>query len=411
MPTELALLPFVESRYDPFAYSSGRASGLWQFIPSTGRHFKLKENWWLDERRDIIASTQAALGYLSSLHKRFDGDWLLALAAYNAGQGTVGRAITANKRKNKPTDYWSLSLPKETQFYVPKLLAWKKIINAPQDYDTRLAKIENKPQFTGINIGSQIDLAKLADMSAIHIDTLYALNPAYNRWATDPDAPHELLFPIEKADFIKNALKDYPIQERIQWHRYTIQANDSLGRIAARYNTTTSAIKSINQLSSSTIRIGKTLLIPVASKGSQYYQGSAKQRLAKRQDSYAKDSKQRIEHTVKSGETLWSIAQQYQLSTSQIARWNNMSPKDVLRQQQKLVLWPSKQTPTNRSSSVVRKVIYTVKKGENLSLIAQKFNVAVKNIRQWNALTAKKYLQPGQVLRLYVSMADQAKKF
>lgn len=415
MPTELALLPFVESRYDPFAYSSGRASGLWQFIPSTGKHFGLKENWWLDERRDVIASTQKALHYLSYLHKHFKGDWLLAIAAYNAGEGTVGKAIIFNKYQKKPTDYWSLPLPTETKNYIPKLLAWKKLVNRPQDYGVQLTNIPNKPQFAALDIGSQIDLAKLADVSNIAIEQIYALNPAYNRWATDPDAPHQLLFPIDKVDEVKATLADYPPQERLQWHRYTIKPNDSLSRIAKHYNTTTASIKSINQLKSSRIRVGKTLLIPIASKASTYYESSAEQRLSQRQNKYARKNKQRIEHHVVSGDTLWSISKQYQVSTSEIAKWNNMSPKDILRNQQKLVIWSTQSSSTqktaSRSSSVVRKVIYQVKKGESLSVISHRFNVAIKDIRQWNKLANKKYIQPGQTLRLFVSMADQAKKF
>ncbi|MFT5420927.1 MAG: membrane-bound lytic murein transglycosylase D [Candidatus Endobugula sp.] len=415
LPMELALLPFVESRYDPFAYSSGRASGLWQFIPGTGKRFNLKENWWLDERRDIVASTQAAISYLTYLHKHFKGDWLLAIAAYNAGEGTVGKAVKRNQRLGKPIDFWALKLPKETQYYIPKLLAWAAIVKQPERYNLSLAPISNTSLFTAVDIGSQIDLATLADISAIDIEEIYALNPAYNRWATDPHSPHILLFPTHKVDAVKQSLQQYPIGERIQWHRYTIKANDSLSVIAETHNTTVAAIKSVNKLRGSTIRMGKTLLIPKASQNASYYHSSAEQRLIKRQASANGKNKTRIEHQVKTGDTFWGIAKHYQVSSSSIAHWNNMSVRDVLRNKQTLVIWTKKtsvkQTSTNRASSIVRKITYKVRQGDNLSAISQKFNVGIHDIRQWNKIHQQKYLKPGQNLRLYVSMADQGGRF
>lgn len=336
MPLELALLPFVESSYNPFAYSSSRAAGLWQFIPNTGKRFKLHENWWLDKRRDVVASTQAAIRYLNYLHQYFSGDWLLAIAAYNAGEGTVSRAVKKNKKALKATDYWSLDLPKETLFYIPKLLAWKSIVEWPEEYQFRLAKISNTPQFTTIDVGSQIDLAKVAHMSDISIEHLYALNPAYNRWATDPDAPHELLLPIDKAETVKASLSQYPISERVQWHRYIIKPNDSLGKIAQQHNTTVTVIQRANQLKGTTIRVGKTLLIPMASEQPVYYSKSAEQRVAV---STKKSSQKKTQHTVQKGETLWSIAKRYKLSTQKIAQWNKISPQDILRLKQTLVIW------------------------------------------------------------------------
>ena len=341
IPSELALLPFVESRFDPFAYSSGRASGLWQFIPITGQRFKLANNWWMDERRDIIASTQAAIDYFTYLHKHFKGDWLLAIAAYNAGEGTVGRAIKRNQQKGLATDYWSLPLPQETRNYLPKLFAWASIIQQPQVHNLSLADAPNTPTFTQIDIGSQIDLAKLSTISDIPINTIYALNPAFNRWASDPQAPHELLIPIDKKETVEQALLSHPIKDRIQWQRYTVQQNDSLSVIAEKHNTSVTAIKSANGLRTSTIRIGQKVLIPTASKNNEYYSDSVDQRLLKRQNTTLGRNKQRIQHTVKPGETLWSIAKRYQVSTKQLAFWNNMSPRDILRKKQKIILWRS----------------------------------------------------------------------
>ena len=186
---ELVLLPIVESAYQPFAYSHGRAAGLWQFIPSTGRVYGLKQNWWYDGRRDIFASTQAALNYLENMHKMFKGDWMLALAAYNSGSGTVQRAIKRNKKLKRPTDFWHLKLPKETSAYVPKLLALKEIIENPEKYDISLRCIQNAPGFKQVKTKAQLDLALAAELADIDLETLYNYNPAFNRWATDPDGP------------------------------------------------------------------------------------------------------------------------------------------------------------------------------------------------------------------------------
>jgi membrane-bound lytic murein transglycosylase D len=206
MPIELALLPIVESAYDPFAYSHGRASGMWQFVPETGKRFGMKQNWWYDGRRDIVASTQGAIDYLSYLHKKFDGDWLLALASYNSGEGRVMRAMRNNARKGKPTDFWSLDLPKETRAYVPKLLALVDLVKRPQDFNLNLYALENRALLTKVNINSQIDLALAAELSALTLAELQRLNPGFNRWATAPDGPNYLLLPSNKAEDFKAKL-------------------------------------------------------------------------------------------------------------------------------------------------------------------------------------------------------------
>lgn len=424
LPSELALLPFVESSYNPLAYSSSHAAGLWQFIPNTGKRFKLERNWWMDERRDVVASTQAAITYLKYLHQFFDGDWLLAIAAYNAGEGTVSQAIKRNKKIGKPTDYWSLPLPKETKNYLPKLYAWKQIVDQHKKYSITLAEIPNKPLFSKVDIGSQIDLAKLAQITQVDIDTLYALNPAFKRWATDPEAPHTLLLPIHIVKGLDQALAQYPVEQRVKWHRYRIQRGDTLSQIAQRHNTKVSVVKSANKLRSNTIRIGQTLLIPVASSSMGNYPKHAQVIATRKIPATSPEevpvnnrSKQRIEHQVQSGDTLWSIARHYQSSPSKIARWNGISTNSILRQQQTLIIWTDKlsrslgnpldnSSPENLKNDGHQKVIYRVKKGDNLSLISKQFNVAIQDIRQWNQLKHNKHLQIGQPLRLFVSMVD-----
>lgn len=402
MPMELALLPVVESAYDPFAYSHGSASGIWQFISATGKRFGLKQSWWYDGRRDIVASTQAALDYLQYLEKRFKGNWLHALAAYNSGEGTVLKAIRKNKKRNLPTDFWALSLPKETRAYVPKLLALAQIINDPGAYNVSLLAIEPRPYFEQISLNAQIDLAQAAQLANLELNTVYMLNPGFNRWATDPEGPHRLLIPVQQAKPFQEALQNLPPEQQVSWQRYTIKPGDSLSEIASRHHITTTLLKQINHLSSNRIRAGKTLLIPSAAKNLNQYQLSARQRLLSKQKRQI-PGKTKIHHKVKSGDSFWSLAKKYKVSIHSLARWNNMAPKDPLKVGQNLVLW-TKTSGNNAGPQVIRKVHYKVRKGDSLSRIASKFNVRVAQLTQWNNLSKRNYLQPGQSLTLFVDV-------
>lgn len=413
IPLEIALLPIVESGYDPFAYSSGRASGLWQFIPGTGKRFGLQQNWWQDERRDTITATGSAIQYLLYLHNRFDDDWLLALSAYNAGQGNVAKAVRKNKKAGKAIDFWSLSLPKETQDYVPKLLAWREVLLNQEKYDVVLEPIPDQAFFAVVDIGSQIDLAEAAKLAEVDIDTIYQLNPAFNRWATDPEPPHDLLVPVAAKSLLEQKLKDLPADQRMTWKRYIIKPNDSLGKIAKKFGTSVKLIGSINGLKSHRIRAGGALLIPSASQDPTYYSKSVEQRLAHTINQEPKKNQSKKIHQVQSGETLWDISRAYNVKVSSLARWNNMSPKDVLSVNQKLVVWSKKSLPSQakvqaESSKTKRKLFYKVRNGDSLSHISQKFNVGVKEIKDWNNIHQEKYIKPGQLLTLYVTLTDRA---
>ncbi|WP_428623470.1 LysM peptidoglycan-binding domain-containing protein [Sedimenticola sp.] len=414
MPTELALLPIVESGYQPFAYSPGRAAGLWQFIPSTGKHFGLKQNWWYDGRRDVVAATRAALDYLNTLSTQFDGDWELALAGYNAGAGTVLRAIKRNQKQGKPTDFWSLDLPVETMRYVPKLLAAAKVLANPDQYGITLADIPNQPYFKSVDIGSQLDLALAADMAGISIEELYRLNPGFNRWATAPGGPHRLSIPVEHVEHFSQSLAALDPNKRVRWRRYKIRPGDNLGSIARKHKTTVALLQQVNKLNGYRIRAGKHLLIPVSVKSLDQYTHSADARLAKTQNQSRKG--RRLTHTVVAGDTLWDIARQYHVSHQALARWNGMSPRDTLRLGQKLVVWqqngktqaklarlPSSLSPAANTRSSLR---YRVKKGDSLARIAQRFNVSVSDLKKWNSLEGR-YLQPGQRLQLFVDVTEQ----
>lgn len=410
LPAEYALLPVVESAFDPFAYSHGRAAGLWQFIPSTGKYFGLTQSWWHDERRDVIAATDAALTYLERLADRFDGDHTLALAAYNSGGGTVSSAIRRNNKSNRPTDFWSLELPRETRHYVPKLIALAKIFDDPSAYGIELPSLKDEPYFEVVDTGSQLDLAQAAEMAGVDIDEIYLLNPSYNRWATSPDGPHRLLVPVASAEAFRAALDKLPVAQRVSWRNYVVKSGDSLNTISRKFSTTPSVLQQVNNLNSDLIRIGQRLMIPSASKNSDAYALSAAQRLERKQSRERDGNK--VRYTVRRGDTFWDIAREHRVSVRELAAWNGMAPGDPLIPGKELVIWSKTSQPTvvaansRRGDAMVRKVGYRVRKGDSLARIASRFSVNVRDIASWNDLNTARYLQPGQSLVLYVDIRN-----
>lgn len=442
MPAELALLPVVESAFDPFAYSHGRASGLWQIIPGTGKRLGLAQNWWFDGRRDVIESTRAALDYLEALHEQFDGDWLLAIAGYNSGEGNVAKALKRARAANKPTDFWGIKsyLPAETRTYVPRLLAISSIVANPEGYDVTLPEISNEPRFEVVETGSQIDMALAANLAGMETDDLYALNAGFNRWATDPDGPHRLLLPTAQAPKFTAALAELGERERVQWTRHRVKQGDTLGGLATKYATTVAVLREVNALRGNTIRAGDYLMIPTAQHSLAAYTRSADARAAataaKPQDGV------RREHTVQAGDTLWSISRTYGVDIRRLASWNSMAPGDVLSVGRDLVIWAREPaaigvangvvaaaatqaaaTPiavggaaaaaeivpaTATVSGPIRQVTYVVRRGDSLSSIAQRFRVTVPKLLEWNDVNTDAYLQPGQRLVMFVNVAEQS---
>ncbi|MFT7007352.1 MAG: membrane-bound lytic murein transglycosylase D [Colwellia sp.] len=409
VPVELALLPVVESAFDPFAYSHGRASGMWQFIPGTGTRFNMKQNWWYDGRRDIVASTAGAIKYMKYLHEFFDGDWLLALAAYNSGEGRVQRAVRKNKRLGKKTDFWSLDLPKETRAYVPKLLALADIVKRPEEFNLKLYEIANEEVIAQVDIKSQLDLAKAAKLADLSLPELQRLNPGFNRWATDPDGPHRLLLPKHKIAHFEEGLAKLTKDERLAWQRYKIKNGDNLGYIAKKFHTSIELIRQVNGISGNQIRAGKHLLIPVAAKSLDSYILSQNQRIAKKQAKKQQGFK--ITHKVVSGDNLWDIGQRYKVRGSKIAKWNGFAPRDPLKLGQKLVIWQKTKSSVKASTqrveqAIIRNITYKVRPGDSFARIADKFNVRISDIERWNSLKRNKYLQPGQRLKLSVDVTN-----
>lgn len=400
LPLELVLLPIVESAYDAYAYSPGRATGLWQFIPSTGKHFGLEQNWWYDGRRDPVASTSAALTYLTQLHQRFD-DWLLALAAYNAGPARISRAIKKNHAVNKQGDYWSLKLPKETRRYVPRLLAIREVITRPEKYNVRLYPIASAEYFRQVDVGGQIDLAQAAEMASVDMETIYRLNPGYNRWATPPEGPHKLLLPIDQSDVFTTTLAQTDLSDRLRWKRYIVKPGDTLSGIAMRFNTRHKLIVQANEIGSSMIRTGQALMIPIASRDSAHYVLSQEQRdlaLGK-----SKPGMRKQYYTVKRGDSWWKVGKTFGVTPGALAKWNGKAPGDMIRPGQKLVVW--KKGSVKDRNRVSRSFTYKVKTGDNLSRIASRYKVSVNELLSWNGLSTKKYLQPGQALKIKVAVA------
>lgn len=469
LPAELALLPMVESNYDPFAYSKVGASGLWQMMPGTASGFGIKVDWWYDGRRDIIASTNAALDYLSYLGNFFHGEWLQAIAAYDTGEGTVMQAIERNAKAGKSTRFWDLPLPQETKRYVPKLLALATIIKYQSEYDVQLPNIPNQPYLASVNVDSQIDLSRAAQMANMSLEKLAQLNPGFNRWATDPDLPTYLLLPIDKAAEFQRKLADTPTKERVTWIRHTVKSGDNLITIAKKYQTKPQLIKSVNKLKNNRLSIGQTLLIPIATShlthivlnSEQHYFSSLHRKLpeihltnyvvqsgdtldhiAKRfhvtvrdirfwngvkanqyipvgkiliiwppKSFYAKPRALYTTYRVKPGDSLIEIAKAYHTSTSTIKQINKIK-NNMIRVGQKLkmpilahysyTLHRQVMKKTAQTTHPKKRTVYHVKRGDTLSSIAKKFNVTTSNIAHWNNLQHPEALQLNQVLVLYV---------
>ncbi len=402
LPGELALLPVIESGFKPHARSSQKAAGLWQFMPATGRHFGLKQNWWFDGRRDVYQSTNAALSYLEQLNLYYKGDWLLTLAAYNAGAGTVNKAVRKNRKKGKPIDYWSLDLPRETRNYIPKLLAIAKLIKHQEQYHLTLKPIANETHLTLVNTEAQIDLSIAARMAGISLADIKKYNPAFKQWATDPEGPHHLLLPANKAEDFKIALARMDDKDRVQWYRHKIRSGESLSVIAHKYKISTRALKTANKLKSSRIRAGKYLMVPIAANDKTHI--IPDKALADKSRSKPLKSNQ-FYYRVKKGDSFWKIARQFKTSHKKLASLNGLSAGDTLSIGQKLIIDAPVQL--SQSTSSKNSISYRVQSGDSLYIISRRFNVSINELKNWNGLYNKKYLQPGQKLKLYLPAGKQ----
>jgi len=360
MPTELALLPFIESAFNPQAISSAKASGMWQFIPSTGRDFNLKQTMFQDERRGVLDSTDAALTYLQKLYDMF-GDWQLALAAYNWGEGSVLRAIKKQQAAGLPVDFDSMSylMPKETQNYVPKLQAVKNIISNPEYFNIALPKVENQPYFASVDKTRDIDVRVAAQLAELSVAEFKELNPQFNRPVITGSADTKILLPADNVEIFKNNLSkwDGPLSS---WTAYTVGKNERIESIAHRLGAQPSALKEANQVPTNMlVKAGSTLLIP---------------RTAKTEDSdisqlvldhasltAAHDFSRKISVTAGKNDSLNSLARRYKVTTAQIKDWNNLK-SDTLKSGQKLQIEAPAVTPKRNAHGATRVATITPSK-------------------------------------------------
>ena len=415
LPMELVLLPVVESAFDPFAYSSGRASGLWQFIPATARLYQVKIDWWYDGRRDLIDSTTAATEFLLDLGKTFDTDWTLALAAYNSGPGTVKKAIRKNKNKRRSEAFWQLDLPRETRAYVPKLLALAAIVKTPEKYNITLPAIPLDSQIIAFDLDHQIDLALAAELAEISLEKLYRLNPGFNQWATHPNGPHRLVIPVEQVKVMTENLALHPPEGRLRWIQHKIRSGETLGGIAQRYGLSINALSQTNHLKSQQIIAGDTLIVPTPINPPLDYGLSVSGRSAKRIQHYeTRYGAPPEKYRVQSGDSLWSIAKTHRVKVGQLAKWNGLATRAPLKVGETLFIFndePSVGGLTTASAepratdAMMRSVYYRVRQGDSLSKIAGRFNTTVAAIKAKNSfLNQQKYLQPGDQLTLVLNV-------
>lgn len=394
LPAELALLPVIESALDPYAFSPYGASGLWQFMRPTAKQYGLQMNSYYDGRRDVIASTQAALDFLEDLHRRFD-DWSLALAAYNAGGGTVSKAI----RKGRTKDFFALRLPRETQAYVPRLLAISAIVANPEAFDIELPPVENMNPLKEVTLPSPFDVAVVADALALEVSQIYEFNPALRGPLWSDESPLRLILPSdwnggnEPVSEAERRLTAIPTDERVAWQEVQVLRGDTISEIAETHNVSSRALKIFNDLDSDLLQIGQTLRVPKTKVSSQA--------------SIVGTSL----YTVRKGDSLWEIAQRANVSVSALVKLNQIGPRDVLRIGQKVLVPSASGSSTVKLTSSeapvpvkVRKIQYRVRRGDSLSRIAQRFRVRVSDIVSWNDVDPRRYLQPGQGLTLFIDV-------
>jgi membrane-bound lytic murein transglycosylase D len=430
MPMELALLPMVESAYNPTAYSRSHASGLWQFVPATGKQYKLEQNWWVDERRDIVASTAAALEYLQYIYD-LHGDWHLALASYNWGEGAVGKAINRNRANGLPTDYLSLTMPEETRNYVPKLQALKNVFSNPNILvQLNIRGVPNQPYFATVTKTGNIDVKLAAQLAEMPVQEFVALNPAHNRPVIKSETP--MAIPTHKVDAFISNLEAHEGSEKplSSWQSYTLRAGDRLEEVAPRFGMTVANLKSVNGLNGR-IRPAPGLTLLVASQ-----EGSDPADVAAMPEPQIVAEQPRLpqpepapvvisrSHTVLKGETLLKVAQRYGMTVGELKQLNKLHANQVNAGSKLAVAAPEPSKPTtggqrttlaeadskrieSRAEPVAATRSHSVRRGESLSEIASRYDMSVAELKQLNKLRAD---QVNAGSRLAVAAPEPASK-
>ena len=379
LPIELALVPYIESNYDPFSISPSGAVGMWQFMPRTGRFYNLDKTWWNEDRHDPFASTIAAVKYLEYLYNRFNNDVYLTLAAYNAGPSLLDKKIRQNKRKGISTEFHSLDLPDQTKDYIPKYIALKELILNSELYEINLPNIPYEPVVTKVLIPGQVEIYSLSEYLQIKPELLYKLNAGYTKWASAPKDESVFYIPIDKKELLVRN-KPFNNFDQINWISHNIEEGDSLWALAKKYNTEVSIIKEINYLKDDILRINNDLLIPLNKTESNNFIPYEL-------------------HIVSEGDTLWSISKLYNLDISDIARMNNIDPSSYLQLGQQLSIG-NKNIHRNMESKK-RTILYSVKQGDSLYKISELFDVSIKSIKDINNFKDTT-LMPGQIIKVAI---------
>jgi len=380
LPPELALLPYIESNYDPFSISSSGAMGIWQFMPATARIYGLKDTWWYEQRHDPLESSKAAVKYLAYLHNRFDKEITYTLAAYNGGPTLLEKRIKLNRKAGKPTDYKNLKLPKQTQEYVPKFKAILAIVLNAEKYGINLPDFPNKQVLGTIELDGQVEILAFSEFAGLKPEFVYKLNAGYTKWASPPGDKTTFNIPIE-LEAILNLKKNKFIQtNQINWVTHTVSKGDSLWKIAEEFDTEVNVLKKVNYLSSNVLSLDQELLIPLSNDQNQTfipYQA----------------------HIISEGDTLWNLGIQYNISPAEIAKTNGLRIDSPLRIGKELNIGDKNIYRTINSKK--RTILYSVKQGDSLYRIADIFNIEISDIKKINALPNNE-IKPGQVLKIII---------
>jgi len=380
LPVELALIPFIESNYDPFSISPSGAVGLWQFMPKTGRIFNLEKSWWSEDRHDPFRSTHAAIGYFKYLFERFDNDIYLALAAYNAGPTYLDRQIKKNYRRGMDTDFWSLSLNSQVTEYIPKYVALREVVFNSEKYNVNLPFVPVESVVQKIEIPGQVEILTLSEYLDIKPELIYKLNAGYTKWASAPKDKSIFYVPIEKTFLLDSPDSPFENVNQINWISHVVVSGDSLWKLAKKYDTELKIIKEINYIDSDLLSINDTLLIPLSkSKSNNFIPYEM--------------------HIVSEGDTLWDLSKKYNIAIEDLIRMNSLNKDSYLQLGQQLTIG-NKNIHRNIESKK-RTILYSVKQGDNLYKISDLFDVTVESIKEINDFETS-VLMPGQIIKIAI---------
>jgi len=380
LPPELALLPYIESNYDPFSISASGAMGIWQFMPATARIYGLRDTWWYEQRHDPLVSSKAAVRYLAYLHNRFNKEITYTLAAYNGGPTLLEKRIKLNRKAGKPTDYKNLKLPKQTQEYVPKFKAILAIVLNAEKYGINLPDFPNKQVLGTIELDGQVEILAFSEFAGLKPEFVYKLNAGYTKWASPPGDKTTFNIPIELEAMLNLKKNKFVQTNQINWVTHTVSKGDSLWKIAEEFDTEVNVLKKVNYLSSNVLSLDQELLIPLSNDQNQTfipYQA----------------------HVISEGDTLWNLGIKYNISPAEIAKTNRLRMDSPLRIGKELNIGNKNIYRTINSKK--RTILYSVKQGDSLYRIADIFNIQISDIKKINALPNNE-IKPGQVLKIII---------